>query len=74
MVKKLSCVSCGSLKRFPHTFSSVHPELIGEAIWSSGCKKLATLDSRKLLLISLTLAYSNLYHAHFSTCCILSKN
>ena len=22
MVKKLSCVSCGSLKRFPHTFTS----------------------------------------------------
>ena len=21
MVKKLSCVSCGSLKRFPHTFT-----------------------------------------------------
>ena len=24
MVKKLSCVSCGSLKRFPHTFTSAH--------------------------------------------------
>ena len=23
MVKKLSCVSCGSLKRFPHTFTTV---------------------------------------------------
>ena len=23
MVKKLSCVSCGSLKRFPHTFTIV---------------------------------------------------
>ena len=23
MVKKLSCVSCGSLKRFPHTFTSL---------------------------------------------------
>ena len=22
MVKKLSCVSCGSLKRFPHTFTT----------------------------------------------------
>ena len=22
MVKKLSCVSCGSLKRFPHTFTN----------------------------------------------------
>ena len=22
MVKKLSCVCCGSLKRFPHTFTS----------------------------------------------------
>ena len=22
MVRKLSCVSCGSLKRFPHTFTS----------------------------------------------------
>ena len=28
MVKKLSCVSCGSFKRFPHTFTSMslpHP-------------------------------------------------
>ena len=24
MVKKLSCVSCGSLKRFPNTFTSTH--------------------------------------------------
>ena len=23
MVKKLSCVSCGSLKRFPHTFTTL---------------------------------------------------
>ena len=23
MVKNLSCVSCGSLKRFPHTFTTV---------------------------------------------------
>ena len=23
MVKNLSCVSCGSLKRFPHTFTNV---------------------------------------------------
>ena len=22
MIKKLSCVSCGSLKRFPHTFTT----------------------------------------------------
>ena len=26
MVKNLSCVSYGSLKRFPHAFTSVHPE------------------------------------------------
>ena len=25
MVKNLSCVSCGSLKRFPHTFTTAHP-------------------------------------------------
>ena len=30
MVKKLSCVSCGSLKRFPHTFTT--------------CNQLAVLD------------------------------
>ena len=33
MVKKLSCVSCGSLKRFPHTFTiisdiNIQPHLI----------------------------------------------
>ena len=27
MVKKLSCVSHGSLKRFPHTFTSVGSEI-----------------------------------------------
>ena len=29
MAKKLSCVSCGSLKRFPHTFTT-HTELEGQ--------------------------------------------
>ena len=24
MVKKLSCISCGSLKRFPHTFTKAN--------------------------------------------------
>jgi hypothetical protein len=28
MVKKLSCVSCGSLKRFPHTFTTVNDVLV----------------------------------------------
>ena len=29
MVKKLSCVSCGSLKRFPHTFTTVRTISVG---------------------------------------------
>ena len=31
MVKKLSCVSCGSLKRFPHTFTGISRNTI---LWS----------------------------------------
>ena len=29
MAKKLSCVSCGSLKRFPHTFTIIMGCIIG---------------------------------------------
>ena len=29
MVKKLSCVSCGSLKRFPHTFTTIRVGTLG---------------------------------------------
>ena len=32
MVKKLSCVSCGSLKRFPHTFTNVGQPTILEPL------------------------------------------
>ena len=32
MVKKLSCVSCGSLKRFPHTFTSAMYDAITEKV------------------------------------------
>ena len=31
MAKKLSCVSCGSLKRFPHTFTTQSPLSSNEA-------------------------------------------
>ena len=34
MVKKLSCVSCGSLKRFPHTFTSVIHKLDWQDFWT----------------------------------------
>ena len=33
-VKKLSCVSCGSLKRFPHTFTSVSLLIIAGRLWT----------------------------------------
>ena len=39
MVKKLSCVSCGSLKRFPHTFTSA-----GEIILDEMGKLVQTLQ------------------------------
>ena len=32
MVKKLSCVSCGSLKRFPHTFTTDAQELLQQSV------------------------------------------
>ena len=33
MIKKLSCVSCGSLKRFPHTFTTMR-HMLGESMYS----------------------------------------
>ena len=38
MVKKLSCVSCGSLKRFPHTFTSSSLQSYWVHIYSCYCQ------------------------------------
>ena len=42
MVKNLSCVSCGSLKRFPHTFTN------GSLCEEKICTKIAQNRDRKL--------------------------
>ena len=42
MVKKLSCVSCGSLKRFPHTFTNE------DCTWNPGI--YYTLKSRSIII------------------------
>ena len=44
MVKKLSCVSCGSLKRFPHTFTNSRG-------WK-GKRKLYFIDYQKNIQVS----------------------
>ena len=38
MVKKLSCVSCGSLKRFPHTFTTISDSYSRLDLWIASFK------------------------------------
>ena len=50
MIKNLLCVSCGSLKQFPHTFTTVRRSLwdglcgavsVGQSVWASLCRTIS---------------------------------
>ena len=46
MAKNLSCVSHGSLKRFPHTFTTVRPLVVHDGLGSVEIKTFDQ-DTRK---------------------------
>ena len=62
MVKKLSCVSCGSLKRFPHTFTIVR---LSEERSKTGKKHKKCIEEVSLLPETMSLSIIDLpYSEH----------
>ena len=60
MVKKLSCVSCGSLKRFPHTYTTVS-YLLHNLLKIGAITYFVVFTYR----ISCTLVFNDFFHEKF---------
>ena len=63
MVKKLSCVSCDSLKRFPHIFTT-HTHMPAEAL---------SFECRNIPCLSLILQYGSLVFTRISELSVMGR-